>query len=183
MQKYFEKFNTIAYSFDDEKFYRLTDITRNVRFKKELFRDVQLYQTYHIVDGDTPEKISEKLYDTPHYHWIIILLNEMEDWINEFPLSDADFKKYIIDKYGSLSYAQNTIHHYVNQEGLIVFYDPLLDTVGDNRNLVYRETNGSLPTPVSIYETESLANDEKRKIKVLHRNQLEAILNQYGELM
>lgn len=183
MEKYFDKFQKIAYTFDEDKYYLLSDITRNVRFKKELLKDIQLYQVYNIVDGDTPERISEKLYGTPFYHWVIILLNEMEDWVNDFSLGYSDFNRYIVDKYGSVAYAKNTTHHYENSEGLIVFYDPLLDTVGDNRGLVYRESDGTLPKPVTIYDAEEKANDEKRKIKVLHTRQLDAIMQRYGEFM
>lgn len=185
MQKYFDKFNKVAYTFDDDKYYLLSDITRNIRFKKELLKDFHFYQVYNIIDGDTPERISEKLYGTPHYHWVIILLNEIEDWVNDFPLSYDDFNKYIAEKYGSVSYAKNTISHYENKDGLIVFYDPLLDTTDDTRNLVYRENDAahSLPRAVKIYDVEEAANDAKRRIKVLHKNQLDAIIQQYGEML
>ena len=108
---YFENFPKIIYGFTIQGKYQqfvLTDITENIRFKKEILADTSLYSTYTIRDGETPEIIAEKLYNDPQLHWLIMLANDKYDY------SYAE-SKYPLNVYG--------IHHYVNPAGYIVSSD------------------------------------------------------------
>lgn len=99
---YFDKFPKFLYDFDINNkrvAYRLTDITHNVRVRKQLLENVSLYDTYDIVEGETPEIIAEKFYGNPEYHWIIMLANNMYDYKTDFPLEYNTLQKYIDDKY------------------------------------------------------------------------------------
>jgi hypothetical protein len=90
---YFKEFPKFLYDFkygNETKTSVVTDITRNVRFRKELLENVTLYDEYDIVDGETPEIIAEKIYGTPEYHWIIMLLNSRYDYLTDFPKTDTD---------------------------------------------------------------------------------------------
>jgi hypothetical protein len=116
---YFTNFPRIVYDFDlsDGKDYRvITDITRNVRLRKQILENIALYDTYDMVDGDTPEIVSEKIYGTPYYHWIIMLVNQRYDYINDFPLTQRELDELIVRRYGE-NKAQH-IHHY-EQNGVI----------------------------------------------------------------
>lgn len=77
----------------------VADITRNVRVRKEILDNVTIYDEYDIVDGETPEIISEKFYGTPEYHWIIMLANEKYDWLTDFPLKESELVKHIKTAY------------------------------------------------------------------------------------
>lgn len=128
--EYFTKFPTIIYDFfsvgDEEKIsYLVKDITRNVRFRKDLLKDVLVYDEYDIVDGETPELISEKLYGSPFFHWIIMLANERYNWIEDYPLSSVELDKFIARKYGSLEEAASKTKYYANSFGQVVHYDPI----------------------------------------------------------
>jgi hypothetical protein len=73
---YFKDFPKFIYDFkyDDSaatKTSVVKDITRNIRFRKEILANITLYDEYDIVDGETPEIIAEKIYGNPEYHWII----------------------------------------------------------------------------------------------------------------
>jgi hypothetical protein len=69
------------------------------------------------MDGDTPEIISEKMYGTPNYHWILMLLNQRYDYINDFPLNGTDLSIMIDNKHGS---SANLVHHFENSTGNVV---------------------------------------------------------------
>lgn len=120
---YFDNFNTLLYEFptigsnksSDSIF--IKDITTNIRFKKEFIENLPLIETYKIVDGDTPEIISEKLYGTPDYHWILMLLNQRYDYINDFPLNGIALEFMIANKYGD---SKDMIKHFKNDNGNIV---------------------------------------------------------------
>lgn len=193
---YFDKFQKIAYKLDDSsERYILTDITKNFRFGKELIQRIDLLDVYHINDGDTPEKISEKVYGNPNYHWVILLLNQMENWIEEFPLTQGEFENMLNEKYknhpgvgstypNGVAYARATTSHYEDENGMIVFYNPALGEIGANWALEYiekSETNEP-PTRITLYMVEERINEDKRKLKMLSRSQLREVLDIYERI-
>jgi len=104
---YFANFPKIVYDFDLSKGtdYRVvTDITRNVRVRNQILENITLYDYYDIAEGETPEIISEKIYGTPYYHWVIMLVNQRYDYVNDFPLSQLELDSYIDNKYGNKKY-------------------------------------------------------------------------------
>ena len=109
---YFSNFPKIVYDFDltsgiDYKI--VTDITRNVRLRKQILENISLYDYYDIAEGETPEIISEKVYGTPYYHWVIMLVNQRYDYVNDFPLTQLELDTHIDKKYGDKKYH---IHDY-----------------------------------------------------------------------
>ena len=99
---YFKEFPQFLYDFnygDRVKTSIVKDITRNVRVRKEILENVTLFDEYDIVDGETPEIISEKFYGTPEYHWVIMLANGKYDYRADFPLPEAVLQKHIATVY------------------------------------------------------------------------------------
>lgn len=100
---YFANFPKIVYDFDLSSGvdYRIiTDITRNVRLRKQILENISVYDYYDIAEGETPEIISEKIYGTPYYHWVIMLANQRYDYVNDFPLTQLELDTHIDKKYG-----------------------------------------------------------------------------------
>ena len=64
---YFKDFPKFLYDFNYGNVTKttvVTDITRNVRFRKHILSNVTLYDEYDMLDGETPEIIAEKFYYT-----------------------------------------------------------------------------------------------------------------------
>jgi Base plate wedge protein 53 len=100
---YFSNFPTIVYDFkiNGKTDYKvITDITRNVRFRKRVLENIAIFDEYDIQDGETPEIISEKVYGTPFYHWIVMIVNQRYDYINDFPLTQREIDSLVEIKYG-----------------------------------------------------------------------------------
>ena len=107
---YFNKFPQFLYDFnygDKVKTSVVQDITRNIRFRKEVLQNVTLYDEYDIVDGETPEIISEKFYGTPEYHWVVMLTNDLYDYRADFPLPETVLIKHIADVYNPTLYSSD----------------------------------------------------------------------------
>lgn len=153
------------------KYINLIDITTNVRFKREILNNITLYDYYLIEDGETFEMISEKLYGSPHYNWILMLLNDVFDYRNDGFKQPLEFEQYIIDKYDSIENAQENIQHYINKEGFIVNFD--------NEDV----TGVHDATEVNSYDYEVNFNEQKRKIKVISKNVLEIVLQNFRDLV
>lgn len=95
----FENFNLIKYSLthDGKKLtdYILTDITTRV---KVTAGDDALF-IFNLHAGESPEDVSQELYDTPYYHWTIMMLNDVFDIHSEWYLTDSQLYEYASTKY------------------------------------------------------------------------------------
>ena len=99
---YFDKLPEIFYNFPiggSERMVIVRDITANVRIYKTVLDNITLYDEYDIVDGETPELVSNKLYGSPQYHWAIMIANQRYDYLNDWPLPYDRLVQYCIDKY------------------------------------------------------------------------------------
>jgi hypothetical protein len=138
----------------------MKDITRNIRFRRDLLANVTVYDEYDIVDGETPEIIAEKIYGNPEYHWIVMLANDRYDYRKDFPLTYVDLQKYIEDKYGNDA---DAIHHYLDARGYFVDSD--------------------FPGAVSVSnrQYEEDLNESKRRIKIISAQLVNTILKNFRD--
>ena len=142
------------------KAYWLTDITRNIRFRRDILANVTVYDYYDIVDGETPEQIAEKIYGNPEYHWIIMLANDRYDYLADFPLTYVALEQYIIDKWGDQI---NSIHHYEDPNG----------------NTVSSDYPSAVPITNKVYEENQ--NETKRRIKVVSKDLISTIIKNFKD--
>jgi hypothetical protein len=118
---YFSQFPKIYYDFAQDNtstsLQILTDITTNVRVRKEVLENITLYDEYDMMDGETPEIVAEKVYGNPELHWVIMLVNQRYDYIQDFPMSSLELEEYVNTTYS----AENiyNVHHY-EKDGIIV---------------------------------------------------------------
>lgn len=80
----------------------VVDITRNIRFRRDILSNIGVYDEYDIIDGETPEILSEKFYGTQEYHWVIMLANEKYDYRKDFPLTETVLQKHIATSYNPI---------------------------------------------------------------------------------
>lgn len=131
---YFKQFPQIYYDFpkqnSDNVLQILTDITTNVRVRKQVLENITIYDEYDMQEGETPEIVAEKVYGNPELHWVVMLLNQRYDYLQDFPLTNAELTQLCIDNYTE-SKIYN-IHHY-------------------EKNGIVSEATASLKFPVSLY--------------------------------
>lgn len=177
---YFKKFPRIYYEFviNGKKVKKVVkDITINVRIQKEILNNFTLYDEYDLKDGDTPEIISYKLYDTAIYHWVVMLCNLKFDWRNDLPLPVYEFEEYLKDKYQTdISNLNNQIHHYEDLRGFVVNGDYVIPHG-------WGDLSGTTAIPITVYNYESDLNEKKRRIKVISKENLSVIINNFRDLI
>ena len=144
------------------KSFIVKDITKNIRFRRDILANISLYDEYDIVDGETPEILAEKLYGNPEYHWIIMLANDRYDYRNDWPLTQANLDQYVIDKYGATA---NNIHHYENSKGLTV------------------DSDYPSAVPITNANYEEQLNESKRRIKVISNSIISTVLRNFKDQM
>ena len=88
---YFATMPNIYYDFidkDGQPYIKIVkDITSNVRYVQSLLQNITVYDYYDIIDGESLEIISTKVYGTPNYHWMLAILNEIFDYRQDMPLT------------------------------------------------------------------------------------------------
>jgi hypothetical protein len=160
---YFKDFPKFLYDFNygtTSKTSVVTDITRNIRFRKELLSSITYYDEYDIVDGETPEIIAEMIYGNAEYHWIIMLVNDRYDYLTDFPLPEQQLTRHIETVYGATA---NNVKHYVNADGFIV------------------NSNAPGAVPVSFAQYERNLNESKRRIKIISPQLIDTILKNFKD--
>ena len=115
MSQFFTKFPIVSYDIAGKRFttyQSVTNIFFRLRIIREVLGNIAAYYEYLVKDDDTPEILADKVYGNPEAHWIILLANNIVDPQYDWPLKYNDFNNYITKKYGSISYAKTTYHHY-----------------------------------------------------------------------
>lgn len=177
--KYFQRFPTISYALDDNNrdFKQVKNIFARVHFIKDALSNSDLYYSYDMKESDNPEVIAHKLYDDPNRYWILMLGNDVVDPYYGVALRSQSLDNYIIDKYGSISSAQNTLHHYekrvtvsTNKNGVVdsqTYKTEITEQYYSDANSAI-ETISTLPTlnnPV-IADTQTVSIDDYDNIPV-----------------
>jgi len=162
---YFNRLPEMLYNFpfaDGEKIIVVRDITANVRVLKQTLENIALFDQYDIIDGETPEIVSAKWYDTPKYHWALMIANQRFDYVNDWPLTYTALQQYCIDKYGADNiYA---IHHHEDANGYVVNDDV------------------PLATPISNIAHEEAINESKRRIRIISKDLLQQLTDEFNKI-
>ena len=108
---FFNKF-ALALTTIDRKPTIITDVFRRIAVGSR-FNDVSaILLPYFVLDGETPEIVSNKLYDTPFYHWIILHCNNIVDPREEWPLEDKYVTSLIYEKYDFVVSVDNSMYYH-----------------------------------------------------------------------
>ena len=147
----------------DDKMFIVRDITANVRPLKNTLDNITLYDLYDIIDGETPEIVSNKFYGSPNYHWAIMMANQRYDYLNDWPLPYDRLVQYCIDKYGDGNIYDT--HHYEDEVGFVV--------------------NSDYPsaTPIDNITYEERINESKRSIKLVSLQIIQQMNSEFERLM
>lgn len=106
MDIYFNKFPLMYYIFDingvpTTKIVR--DITTNVRIRRNVLENMNLFEEYVMDDNETPELVAHNYYGSVLLQWVVMLCNQRYDAVRDFPMSQKSFLKYLDDKYKTVN--------------------------------------------------------------------------------
>lgn len=111
---YFKSFPYTYYSLDNTSTVQVvTNITTRVTLSDEVKNNLSLYDEYDIKDGETPELVSDKFYNNPELHWLVLHYNDIIDPRFDWPLSTNNLKQYAEGKYNNI----DAVHHYEDENG------------------------------------------------------------------
>lgn len=134
---------------------KLIDITKTVRLKEYVksFRGT-FGRPFVVQNGERPDIVSNRIYGSPKYEYMILLLNDIESIYDQWPKDTNTLKNFILEKYGSVG-AANAYKTWHNGSGDIISEESWL-LLSDPKK--FRET---------FYEYEVRVNDAKAFIKII----------------
>lgn len=169
---YFENFPLIPYdSVGDGTTKDVTNLLRRVAVRAKIKTNTALYDTYDVIEGETPEMIAHKLYGDASMHWVVLLFNNITDRFHGWPMSGNQFNEFLQDKYGS---NVDSIHHYeITEESGHAKFKIDVGTVN---------TDYPSSTPITNREFEEEEQDIKRRIKLLDSQYVTDFVEEFKRL-
>jgi hypothetical protein len=175
MPTYFSKFPKITYKFPDGTEHTLTDINVKYSISDLVKSKSEVFYPFNFRDGDRPDILADKYYDSVDYYWLVLTSNEVFDVNHDLPITAEVFDKFLVHKYTEdavaagytddfndvLGYCFETIHHYEDSEGYIIDLDSFL-TLGNTKS-------------VTIYDYEFQLNESKRAIRFIEASRTSQI--------
>ncbi len=173
MKGYFSYFPNLQYvsrmtdrSANDE-YVTVKNIFKRPKIRDDIMHIVTAFDDYMIPGNERPEETAERVYGDPRWDWIILTTNNITKVRDQWPLTDVDFRKYILEKYGSEEKLEET-HHYLTElfvddysrvvlpEGLVVDSNFDCSYLERNRN---RQQEISLSGTVQLNEMATVENN------------------------
>jgi hypothetical protein len=151
--EYFNNFPSINY-----KNKQLKNILLRAAIRPSTIQNEFVYMPLTLQEGERPDVVANDLYNNSFYDWVIRLTNDQIDPYYDWYLTQEQFERYLISKYGSLAGAIGTIVHYKNKTYPTVIINPYTyNNIEDSANY----------EPVYAYDYEEQLNESKKNINVI----------------
>ena len=157
-------------------------------------RDFDRYclEKYQIEGDDRPDIVASKYYGDQNRDWLVLQSNNIINVQTEWPLSQRDFDRYCLEKYGSYDNLYNGVHHYEtveikNSNGVVIvpekqqvpsdytvrYYDDKLEQI-----ITVNET-----TTITNYQYEDDIQTNKRNIFLLKPTYVPLVIEDHEDMM
>lgn len=154
--------------------YTMLDITARVVSNMSDKNLLAITEPYTLSDGETPEAVSNALYKTPFFHWVILTINNIYDVYSEWCLSDTELESYAANVYGD---KMNDPAYIVDSYGNVVSAYGISDLASGPVKY-----SGNVST-ITNFQWEQLQNEKKRTIRVIKTAYLNQFVNTYNKEM
>ena len=199
-RNYFSQLPDFEYVNRTEDGKRISDYTqvknlfKRGKLREDIFQETTFFEQYQIQGDDRPDNVAQKVYGDASLDWVVLLSNNIINLYEEWPLPQASFDDYILEKYNmDWDKVYNGIHHYesnevTNSQGVVIF--PKGVRVGAAQSVSYfDEVDNQQVTvdPVSKgiinYDYERDLNDAKRNIFLLKGMYLNIVYDDIEKMM
>ena len=169
---YFEMFPKLFYdNKGDGKETLQTNLLTRLVLRTDMRDDAFDFDYYDVKDGETPEMIAHKYYGNVGYHWTILLVNDIVDYYEDWPMSVQKFEAFVKEKYTN----PQAIHHY-----------EISQTSGDTTVTIDVGMNTSdypSATAISNYQYEDKLQEKKRQIRLIGTRYIDDFVKEFERKM
>jgi len=112
----FEYISRINERKTNKDFITVKNLFRRPVIREDLFTDFMSFTKYQIVGDERPDEVAYKIYGDSTLDWIVLLSNNIVNVRDEWPLTQQDYRNYLIEKYGNDTNALDVIKFYETEE-------------------------------------------------------------------
>ena len=160
--------------------------------RDDIFQDITFFTKYQIQGDDRPDNVASKVYNDSKLDWIVLQSNNIVNLQTEWPLSQNDFDRYCLEKYGDYNTLYNGVHHYEtielkNSSGVVIL--PAGKTVPSDFSISFYDNqleqviSASETTTVTNYEYEDNIQTNKRNIFLLKQEYIPVVIDDVEDIM
>ena len=104
----FQFFPKILYLINDFDYQKVVDLNVSAQITEfvKKFKTSPSVGQFIVRDGERPEALSQRLYGTTKYDYLLMLLNDIESVYDDWPRNSVALNNYIASKYGSIGAAE-----------------------------------------------------------------------------
>ena len=172
---------------------RVKNFFRRVTLREDIFQGLTFFTKYSIKGDDRPDNVANKVYENPSLDWLILLANNITHIPTEWPMSQYDFDKFMLEKYDDYDTLYNGVHHHetieVKDSNGVIIVRAGLEVNSDFTQTYYdyydaeMKTKSNITRPVTNYEYEERLENKKREIFVLKQEYLTVVLDDVDDIM
>ena len=162
--------------------------------RPDIFQDLTTFDKYQIKGDDRPDSVANDFYQDPSLDWLVLTCNNIINVQTEWPLSQVEFDRFLLDKYDTYE-KLGEIHHYEtveikNSAGVIMLAEG--NEVESDFTLSYYDwwsqaqqniISANCITEVTNLQYEEKIEDAKRNIFLLKTRYLNIVLDDLEEMM
>jgi hypothetical protein len=102
---YFKNITNVAIDVDGSgNIDLMKNLTAKAKISDALINNAGFYQTIEVIDGERPDHLSQRLYNTDIYHWTFLLLNpQIKNIWDDWPMKYSQLVEYCTEKYQYLA--------------------------------------------------------------------------------
>ena len=77
-------------------FVQTKNLFRRAKVREDLFADFMQFDKYKIIGDERPDNVSEKVYGTNNFDWVVLMANNIIDVYNEWPLTQQQLNQVVL---------------------------------------------------------------------------------------
>ena len=171
---------------------RVKNLFKKGIIREDIFQDVSFFTKYQIVGDDRPDNVAFKVYGDSSLDWIVLQSNNIVNIQTEWPLSQRNFDRFMLEKYNTYDNLYNGIHHYEtietkNSNGVVIIPGgqqvPSDYSVTFYDNKLKQMITSSEKTTVTNYDYDDQIQTDKRNIFLLKREYLPVVRDDIEDIM
>ena len=165
----------------DPQFLVTKNIWRRASLLPEFSASVTMFDEYIVQNGERPEDIAFKLYKNPFYNWVILVINDITNYHEQWPKSSSQLQEYCATKYTNPSGTKDYITREVKMGNSIIV--PAGKIVPSTFQVVYYNGSNIVTAnpvfPRTFYQFEEEVNSKKERIQLVKPEFVEDFVENY----
>tara|TARA_Y100000590_G_C15388206_1_gene889042 strand:- start:16 stop:684 length:669 start_codon:yes stop_codon:yes gene_type:complete len=162
------------------------------KLKDDVAADATLFTKYKVMGDARPDNVAYDFYGDQNLDWIVMISNNIMNLQNEWPLLQAEFDRYLMDKYETYENLES-IHHYETKEiknssGITIVPEGL--EVESDYSITYYDfllekeiTEIDIAVPVTNLQYEEEIDNKKRDIFLIKPKYVGVVKEDMKEIM